>query len=259
MDPLNTDSIKFADEAIFALFKGEPKTGKSIAAHSFPDTYTFLFDIGRMPSVINYHKKNFKYNTFNNLVEVNKQCMEFRKHCPYKTLIVDSLTRFVMLAERCMIEYRMPSQKSDSKTVRAGIPMTEIEDYGGMYRAQVMLTDSLLAIHLEQKVNVIFIAHVIEVTTENLKTKQVIPHRSLVAAGKKAAAVLPVDFNEVYHFYVESSTDPTNHKPRFVAWTVSNGLDWAASALGLPEQLIWTNEDFCKKVQMCLAGKDMWR
>ena len=249
---MNTRDIKM-NEGIFGLFKGDPKTGKSIAAHSFPNTYTFLFDIGRMKSVKNFYRnRDFEYDTFTDLISVNQRLDELKMNCPYDTIIWDGMTKFSNLAIECMIDFRHPGPVG--KTVRAGIPMTEIEDFGGHDRAITMALNSLLAINLVQKKNVIVIAHVIQTETTDFKTKIVTVSRQLLCAGKKIAAKLPLDFSEAYHFYVNSSMDPNNSEPEFIAVTKSNSVDWASSAMSLPTKIEWTNKSFYDLLQASIAG-----
>jgi hypothetical protein len=249
---MNTRDLKM-NEGIFGLFKGDPKTGKSIAAHSFPNPYTFLFDIGRMKSVKNFYRnRDFEYDTFDDLIAVNHRLEELKAHCPFDTIIYDGMTKFSNLAIECMIDFRNPGLQG--KTVRAGIPMTEIEDYGGHDRAITMALNSLLSINLRQKKHVIVIAHVIQTETTDIKTKMVTVTRQLLSAGKKIAAKLPVDFNEAYHFYVNSSMDPLNNEPEFVAVTKSNSVDWASSAMNLPTKITWTNKSFYEEIMKSISG-----
>lgn len=253
---MNTRDISDNDP-IFALFKGDPKTGKSIAAHSFPDTFTYLFDVARMRSVKRYFpKRDFEFETFQDLISVNTHLDQMKISCPYKTVIFDGLTKFADLAIEKMIEHRSPAESS--KTVRAGIKMTEIEDFGGEARAITQALNSLLTIHLVQKVHVIVIAHVIQVETKNIKNNSVSVSRQLLTAGKKIAAKLPVDFNECYHFYVNSSMDPNNDEPEFTAVTKSNSIDWASSAMGLPTKIEWTNKNFYEEIQKYIAGNSFF-
>lgn len=254
---MNTKDLKM-NEPAFSLYKGDPKTGKSIAAHSFPDTYTFSFD-RRMQSVKSFYRgRDFEYDYFNNLIEVNQKLDAFKAMqpgtFPYKTVIFDGITRFSDLAIECMIDHRNPSP--NSKTVRAGIPMAEIEDYGGESRALTMALNGLLAINIIHKVHVIVIAHVIAVEQVNVLTKSVTVTRSLLTAGKKIAAKLPVDFNEVYHFYVTS--DVLTETSVFRAATKSNSLDWAATCMPLPKSIIWTNKNFFEELQKSIAGDSMF-
>lgn len=236
---MNTRDLTIG-ERLFCLFKGEPKVGKSIAAHSFPNTYTFDFD-HRMESVKNYYRdRDFEYDHFDNLIAVNKRIDELKVRCDYETLIFDGITSFSDLAIGCMISFRAPG--SGSKTVKAGIPLTEIEDFNGEARALTMALDGLQAVSLMHKVHVIVIAHVLNVESYDIKTRTTSVSRTLLTAGKKIAAKLPKDFNEAYHFDVQNNLE--TGEPEYVVRTRHVGVDWAGTALPLQSRLVWTNKNF---------------
>lgn len=238
-EKMNTRDLTVG-ERLFILMKGEPKTGKSVAAHSFPNTYTFAIDY-RMESVKHFYPdRDFEYDHFDNLIQVNKRIEDLKLNCPWDTLIFDGITSYSNLAISCMIDHRAPSP--GSKTVRAGIPVAEVEDYGGEARALTMMLDGLRAISIKHKKHVIVIAHVLNVENYNLKTNTTSVSRTLLTAGKKIAAAFPKDFNEVYHFDVQTNLE--TGEPEYIVYTKHQGVDFAGTALPLSTRINWTNKNF---------------
>lgn len=236
---------------IFALFKGDPKTGKDIAAHSFAlagPLYTFDLD-ARMESVAAYYTKvvprpdimkNIEYDRFTDFFTLCQRLEQLKISCPYKTIIMSSLTSLARKSMNTMLMTRQPAAKGtkgESKN-RGGIILHELEDFGGEANAIMMTLDSLLVISLKHNVNVIMTAHVIN------PDPGAFSKRTLLTGGKKIAAEIPTSFNEAYHFYVVTSggmeigVDDVDR--RYVATTASFGSDWASTALGLPAKIDFT-------------------
>src|ERR1700677_2924745 len=99
---MNTSNIQPNTGGLY-LFKGPPKEGKSIAAHSFPDTYTFDFD-DKIRTVANYYPdKSFDYDTYESVIDVRKMVENLKTRCDYTTIIIDGITEAANLAMRCLI------------------------------------------------------------------------------------------------------------------------------------------------------------
>lgn len=238
---------------IFALFKGDPKTGKDIAAHSFAlagPLYTFDLD-SRMESVAHYYTKvvprpdiveNIQYDRFEDVLTILNRLQELKQACHYRTVVVSSLTSFARKSLTTMISTRDPkslSKDDQAKArIRGGIPMNIIEDFGGEANAITLLMDGLIVISVKYNCNVILTAHVINPEAGAYSK------RTLLTGGKKIAGEIPVSFNEAYQFYVETSggmeigANDTNR--RFLAKTQPTSLDWAATAMSLPETIDFT-------------------
>lgn len=243
------------EQRMFMLFKGDPKTGKDIAAHSlasYGPTYTFDMD-NRMESVKHYYTKivprpdiiaNIEYDRFHDFSSMYNRLLTLEKNCPYRNIIYSSLTSLARKSMNTMLNTRQPSaavksgQKSDTKN-RGGIIMHEIEDFGGEANAIMMSLDALLAISIIHNVNVIMTAHIISPEAGAFR-----PMRVLLTGGKKVAAEIPVSFNEAYHFFVATEggmeigvDDVTRH---YIAFTRTVGVDWAATALDIPSKIEFT-------------------
>jgi len=234
--------VKLVENRNFFLFKGQPKTGKSIAAASFPGVY-FLDMDGRIKSVASYYrgkKDDIHFDQFKKLTGPNgveAKLNELLGFCPYDTICFDGLTSTARQLMKQMLLWRQSEGKA--KMEMGGIKLAQIEDYMGQQAGLIQIMDGL--IELSKKHYVILTAHVIE-TQQKKREGGVTISRSLLAGSKAIAAEIPIYFNEVYHFYVNDSIDPTS-PPERSAVTTSSGIDWASTTMGLPEEIPWTNRD----------------
>lgn len=221
------------------LFKGEPKNCKSCAAASFPNPYFFDID-ERIRSVAAFWKdRNFEYDQFDSFEGVDKKLDLLLMKCPYDTIVFDGITSFAELAINTMIKTRPSGQK---KIIRGSIEMTQIEDFGGEQRAFNIAFEKLFMIQKKFDVNLIVTAHVIE-TEKAIRPGVTIKTRTLLTAGKKVAAFLPVHFDEVYHFQINVPLE-VEGMPRSVAFTKHSGDDWACTTYNIPPVLDFTNVSF---------------
>src|SRR6267143_5098301 len=84
------------DQSLMCLFKGRPKTRKSTGAASFPGPiYFFDFD-NRMKGIQRHFKdrEDIEYDFYgsSNFAAFKHKMESFQLDCPYKTLVIDSLT-----------------------------------------------------------------------------------------------------------------------------------------------------------------------
>jgi len=235
---MNTKDIKI-DKRFFCLFKGDPGTGKSIAAASYPKPYFFDMD-GRMKSVVNYWRpraKEFEYDRFNSFYQVNHRLEEFYSYCPFETLVYDGITSG---ADQILADMLSTRDKGAKKVLRGGIEMYQIEDYGGESRGLQIVIDNLKAISFKHGINCIVTAHVLTTESTDLKSKVTTTSRTLLTAGKKVAAKLPKDFDEAYHFDVQANME-VGGDPKYTVVTRNTGWDWAKTALPIDTRIDFTN------------------
>lgn len=249
---MSTEDLK-ADEALFCLFKGDPKCGKSVAAASFPGhkedptVGPFFFDTDkRIKSIANYYRgeKKFHYSQPNTFYDINNQLEEWLNYCPYHTIVLDGITTTGKLILNTMKTTRDPGAK---KVVRGGIELNQIEDYGGESVGLDTIINNLKVISIRNKTNVIVTAHVLQTESTDIKTKITTVSRSLLTGGKKVAAALPVHFDEAYHFDVQTDLDP-DKPPRFTVVTHHAGTDWAGTTLNLPMRIDITGKSLYDEI-----------
>lgn len=243
----------------FYLFKGYPNCGKSIAAHSFPNTFTFDYD-RKIRVVKNYYPdKNFEYCQPDDIPTVKKQLRDLKNNCPFETIIWDGITKACDFSISRFINFRGGSEtKQDKKTGKdipnpmmpAGQSMPQIEDYKGELRFISECMDELMAINIIHNVNVIVMAHVLRTYYTNAKDKTVVDTKSLVSSGQKVGVLIPTLFGERFHFDRKNETDDNGKDSKKYLCHFQDCIDaetgtseWAGNSLGLKDSLDWTAND----------------
>lgn len=238
------------ERGVFLLLKGESGAGKSDIAYSFPTPYVFDFD-EKMPSIALKHfpGKKIEWDTFPDIFAVSDRIEQLRQSCPYETLVFDSLTSLVVKTLNTIGKVKGDEVVKMLKKLTAGgnIELMGIDYYNGetnfIQRYFIEALKSLWSKPGNPK-HVILIAHVI--TTESapdLKTKQTIVTRSIVTAGRKVAAYVPTQFDEMWHI---ERQDPdfgaTDKTPKRICITQGLGEDEAKTALRIPQAIDFTNK-----------------
>jgi len=246
---MNTKDIVLGDR-LFCIFKGEPKTGKTVASGSFPEPY-FIDCDGRIRSLVRaFPGKSIEYDTFTDFWEVCKKIEDLNKRCDYGTVVVSSLTSLANLCIEYSLKFRGATTGEDSKKkdkgglTRGNIPLTDVSDWGVEFRGLSRIVEGLKALPC----HVILEAHVISVERNNIIAGTTTVSRRLMTGAKGIAAYLPTMFDEAYHFHVESEAF-SNVAPKFLARTSYSADDWAGTVLGLPPVIEWTNKNFYEILQ----------
>jgi AAA domain len=204
-------SNKQSEKGLLAIFKGDSGTGKSVAALSFPNSYTFDFD-RKMPSIAQKHfpNKECHWDTFEDIFKIDEFLKELTSSCPYETLIVDSISGLVNICVDSVGVVKQESVTDILGRVNKGkgvkpdtIEMMGIDYYSAEDRFCTYFIDKLKTLWAREgnPRHVIVIAHVVTVdSAPDLKTKLVTRTRSIVSKGRKFAAWLPTGFDNVYIF-----------------------------------------------------------
>jgi len=221
---------------LFALFKGDPGTGKSIQAGSFPGPIYWFDCDNRMRPVKLFHgqtRTDIEFDTYHRNYPKFVQKLEYLLNKnSYQTIVIDSLTA---LTDMIILQsIRSAGQEDRYKNVIGGVQIASIEDYNMESGALTQVMDAIRGL----KSNVILTAHVIETSERDLKSKKVTVSRSLLTGGKKVAAKIPGYFDEAYHFYVLGN--PAGGS-RYMVTTTHSGDDWAKTALPIPSDLEVSN------------------
>lgn len=246
---------------LLALFKGDSGMGKSVGALSFPKPYVFDFD-RKMPGIAKKHylKKDIQYDTFNDIFEVTSKLSELDIDCPYETLIVDSFTSLANLTIESIGQVKgesvpeMMRRVQDTKNKNKQLEMMPIDYYGGEDRFCTFFIHQLkrLQARVGNPKHVIVIAHVLTVeSSPDLKTKLTTTTRSIVSKGRKVAAWLPTEFDDVYVFAFEQNDAFGNvsEKVKRICITESYGTDSAKCSLAaLPTRIEFTNDSLYDKM-----------
>jgi len=241
----NMNDVNF--DALYCMFKGEPGTRKSTQALSFPGPqYWFSWDRKMNGIFLPMRKwgvdpKTVTYDDYDNWNAPKKKLEEFQVNCPYRTIVIDSVTSMADMTLRQTVQLKYGKTRSSGAQAGkliAGIAVNEIEDYNAESSALNELIALTKDINNFHKVNVILIAHVVK--AEYRDTTKNVTHisRQIVTAGKNVAAKIPAYCGEIYHFnikkgFVEGSGGD------YTLLTSHVGDDFARTALELPNEIVF--------------------
>lgn len=242
---------------ITALVMGKPRSGKSILAASFPGPI-YLFDFDQKWRMLKGYypdRRDIDFDVYSSITipAFLTKLTELTQYCPYKTIIIDSLTSLGDSLIDYSIRERGNSKRSDdSKTEkkRGVIELSEIVEFAVEDRTLHKLWEWSKYV----KAHVILNAHVIETERKDISGKVVGYNRSLVTGGKKVAAKLPAYFEEFW--FVEKDPDVSNWEDdKYRVFFHLAGQDAAGTALPLPEKVDFSNKRFYDDVLVPLLSE----
>lgn len=219
---LSAKDVTTDSEFLKVLVVGQPGTGKSVLASTFP-TPGFVFDFSG--GIIIYRGKDFDYNQYeispvgwvkfeNDFREVKQAVSEGK----YQTVVLDDITAWIDIAME-------KSMAMDPKRNAVG---------GPLWNVHYTMTKNLLEAKIRQLLsfncNVILIAHM-EVTKDD-ETGAVIDIKPLITG--QLAIRLPGYFDEVYYTLTKKVGDIVE----FMVQTVPIGMKNARSRLSGKERLL---------------------
>jgi hypothetical protein len=242
MMPIKMSEID-TGEAQSVLMVGGSGTGKSIAACSFPGPVLDISMDDRIRPIVEYYKdkpmdvyfeRPQKFNDVNDIVD------NLEYNCPYKTVILDPITNLSVSLIQYSLDLRGVDRTKGAKERKKGvINLPEVEEYGAEHQG---IMDIIFNAKIAQKIhgfNLIFIAHLI--TVNHYKVGGVISHttQDILTAGRKAAAFIPTQFDEIYLFRAEA--DPLNSRAKYLVRTFNDGEVMArTSYMDMPPEIEWT-------------------
>lgn len=246
--------------AISLIAKGDPGTGKTIGTTSFTragDMFVFDIDQRLAPVDMMYGPEMMagpkaRLQSIQPIVykEIADKLDSFLAYNPYQTVEVASLTslsRMLMsLSRRDRYKYgdtNLDMKKRWDRLKAGGIATSEIEDYSIEANGINDVIDALRVLHKKGKgCNIILSAHVLEVSSENLKGETVIKRYLVNAGAKRIVAEVPSYFNEAYHFDTETSSASGKMETKYFIRTKSIDADWAKTAFDLDSKIDFTNK-----------------
>lgn len=227
-------------DALYYLLKGEPGARKSTHALTFP-TPQYWFSVDKKMRALSLPMKHWgidplqiTYDDYVSWSALEKKLYDFRIKCPFKTLIFDSITSIGDI-----INLQTQKDKSGQTTKGGeeagkrigGITVNTREDFNAEASAFIQLVDATKDIQSAFNVNIILIAHVVGVRTEN-DSGVTTQTRVLVTGGNKIARKIPVYCEEIYHFNARSAAI-AGREPEFTVFTQNAGEDYARTTLPL--------------------------
>src|SRR5262245_25314158 len=201
------------DEALYCMFKGEPGVRKFTSALSFPKPiYVFNWDQKANAMFLPMLKwkmnpKDVTSDDYSDWNSARMQLEKFQVNCPYKTLIIKTLTSmadFTLMQTRKLKSGATRKSGALAGKVVGGIQVNELEDYNAESAALSELVSMTKDIKKAHKVNIVLIAHVIQAEYRNTTTGETHFSRTIVTAGKRVAPKIPGYCDEVYHFNIEA-------------------------------------------------------
>lgn len=242
-------------DALFAMFKGEPGTRKSTSALSFPEPQ-YWFSIDKKMDALVLPAKHFgtdlskvHYDDYSKYDDLRAKLEKFQITCPYKTLVLDSIT-----SEGDIINFQTLKMKAGSRN-RAGeekgfsiggIAVNTIDDYKAEASAFLETISLLKDIYLFHKVNVVLIAHVIGARKPDEKAPHTHFSRVIVTGGQTISAKIPAYCSEVYHFNIEPDVN-IDKEGQYGLLTVHTGHDFARTSLPLQRRITFNNQPLYPK------------
>ena len=250
---MKIDQIQFS-KAIMALLVGRVKTGKTIAASSFPKPYMLFFD-GRYRILRTYWeprgKNDISFDVFGNWTDTRARLKSLTAVCPYETVVVDPLT---FLCDKVLADMRDLRDGGTGGKKVGDVRVNTLEDFGGEAAAIAEVLDLLMEIHEKHEVHVIMTAHLTFDEIRDKKTLDVIEMiPRVITGGKKIAFKIPGAFDEVYYF------DPEVYagELRYCAFTRTNkNLAITGSAMNLPAKIDFTDGNFYELLQAAIANPE---
>lgn len=215
--PSTTDqTVNFG---LFGLFKGQPNSGKSVGALSFPNAFVFDFD-RKMPVVANKHfpGKKIDWECFDDVYALSNYIQPWLLpvghvnyvQCPYETLIIDSVTKLSTLVLLSLDKTKgtnviqMMQHKQVSSTGAVSVEVLGIDYYNSetnFFERYFMNTLKILWSRPGNPRHVIVLAHDMQVeSAPDLKTGAIRITNSILTAGRKAAVFIPACFDDEYVF-----------------------------------------------------------
>jgi hypothetical protein len=248
LDQVNLDSL-------FALFKGEPGTRKSTAALSFPTPQYWFSTDQKMDALILPGKnwgidfKQVHFDDYSDWTKVRVKLEGLQVNCPYKTIVVDSITSNADVINRQTIRFKTGTKNKEGEAKGlsiGGIPVNTLDDYKAEASAFQELIALLKDIHNYHKVNIILIAHVIGARKPDDAKASTHFARIIVTGGQIISAKIPAYCSEVYHFNIEQEMS-ADKEGKYGLFTVHTGHDFARTSLPLPQRITFGNESLYEK------------
>lgn len=228
-------------DALLTLMKGEPGTRKSTCALSYP-TPQYWFSTDRKMGALalpaskwGLDMTQIQFDDYTDWDGPRKKLELFETRCPFKTIIVDSITSIGDGMNRQVQKYK----GANAYTI-GGIPVDTIEDYkaeASAFREMMALLNSIRKYH---KIHVIIIAHVVGQRSSSEANKLTHHSRVIVTGGDKISAKISSYADEAYHFNIRpGATESVTGE--FTAITAHTGNDYARTTLELPREIVFND------------------
>ncbi len=234
---------------LFSMFKGEPGTRKSTAALSYPCPQYWISTDQKMEALQLPAKrwgvpmKDVHYDDYKNWDAPKAKLEQLQVNCPYKTIIVDSITSI----GDCMTgQVRGVKKAAGTGKLIGNIPVSGLEEFNAESSAFKELIALLKDIHKFHKVHIILIAHVMGQRKDDEASKLTHHSRILVTGAAQIGAKIASYVTEAYHFNIEPAIN-TSDEGKYGLFTSHTGNDYARTSLPLPKNILFNNDPLYEK------------
>jgi hypothetical protein len=243
------------------LFVGDPGTGKTVAAGSFPGPMKIYDFDDRVDPLLTWYPKrdDIEYVTVVSsksdrkdtitFIEFCREFMELQDRCDWETVVLDSLTSM----SACCVLYAL-DLNGEFNLKKGKLPRPQFDEYKGETATMLKIFEVCKSLPC----HVIATAHPmrkLELTVpgdlESMRTVY-----SLTGYGTKTPSFIPVYFNEMYYFYSQAASTRGMKPKRYVS-TVPDGDNPSKTALPLPPIMEITDKPFFNIVKKILEEAEL--
>jgi hypothetical protein len=239
----------FNPEALFTMLKGEPGTRKSTCALSYPTPQYWISTDQKMEALTLPMKrwgikaKDIHFDNYTDWDKPEAKLKSFQLSCPYRTVIVDSVTSIGDSMNRQTIKHK----RGEGGGKRIGtIYVPGLEEYNAEASAFSDMMALLQDINQYHKVNVIIIAHVVGQRKDDEKNRLTHHSRVIITGGDKISGKIASKMLETYHFDVKSGFAETD-EGEYSCFTSHTGNDYARTSLPLERRIVFNSEPLYEK------------
>lgn len=238
-------------DVLFTMLKGEPGTRKSTSALSYPTPQYWISTDQKMEALTmpmkrwGVNPKEVHYDDYTDWSKPKNKLEQFQTNCPFRTIIVDSITSIGDNMNRETIKMKRSGQgEGEGKGKKIGnIYVPGIEEYNAEASAFQELIALLKDIHKYHKVNIILIAHVVGQRNKDNDTNKLTHHsRVIITGGDKISGKIASYMTEVYHFNIEADFNVDSGEGKFGIFTQHTGNDYARTSLPLDRKILFNND-----------------
>ena len=195
--------------------------------------------------------KDVQFDDYTDWDKPRAKMEQLQVNCPFKTLIVDSITSSGDAMTR---QVRMSKQKDNSGKKIGNIPVSGFEEFNAESAAFQEMIALLKDIHKFHNVNVILIAHVLGARKDNDTNKLTHHSRIIVTGAEKISAKIASYMTEVYHFNVKAAFE-ADKEGSYGLMTVHTGNDYARTSLPLPQEIMFNNDPLYERYVLPAINK----
>lgn len=237
------------NHGLFTMMKGEPGTRKSTCALSYPTPQYWISTDQKMEALALPAKKwgidtkLINYDDFSNWDAPRQKLEQLQVNCPYKTIIVDSITS---IGDNMTRQVRKFKAKDGSGKNIGNIPVSGFEEFNAESSGFQELIALLKDIHKFHKCHVILIAHVVGQRKDNDANKLTHHSRIIVTGAEKISAKIASYVTEAYHFNIEPAFSEKD-EGKYGLFTSHTGNDYARTSLPLPRKIDFNSDPLYDK------------